>query len=444
MTAAVAEDPDMRPGGAASWRSVALIGLTALIVRLALVLLVPDGEPCDLLGWEEAAQRVTQDGIGSAYATLTPGSLYPPAFFYPLWLTGQLYQTCCSPAFVVGTGTLDVLMRVAPSIADALVACLVFALARAMAPVGGTRALVAGLLYAVCPAVLVTVAQRGMIGDPYLAALVVGAVLAVKRGRRSVAAVCVTLAVLTKPQAAALLPLVALLIWRGASMRAVASALASSAVATVVILLPFVVAGTLPDVVPAAQAMANLHPYTQNSADNLWTLLPIWRLAGAEPGGFGEIPDSSTLVTGLSYRDVGLLAFGALQVLVLVRLGRDTSTRRLTQAAAVLALGFFIVNTRMHVNYVFLAFPFLCALAAGSLSGPASRLVLVAVTMACIVDWQDGLPWVLHRANALLYCTSFAVLLGSSLLRQKRATFVAQAPEHPPSEVRVAPGHRFA
>ena len=395
---------------------VALIGTLALGVRLAIILAGPALEAGDMAGWEETTRRVTLVGVHAGYASLDPGSLYPPAFLYPLWIIGQAYRLCCSPEVATGTRTLDALLRAGPSLADALLAALVYALARTWSAPGPARW--AGLVYAVCPAVLVTVAQQGMIGDPALGVLVVLALLGALHGRPLLATVCLVLAVLTKPQAVALVPLGVLVLLGRTTARQRPALLAAAALTVLAVLLPFVLHGTLGDVWAAFGAMAGLHAFTQNSADNLWTLLPVWRLPDASVGPFGAVPDDTLLLPGVTCRDAGLLALVGLQAIVLARLGRLPGPRAVAEAGAVLVVGSFFVATRMHVNYIFLAFPFLCALApSGSLR---LRLALVAITVACLTNWQDDIPWAVHRANAALYATSLLVLglgrLGRSAL----------------------------
>ncbi|MBV9543015.1 MAG: glycosyltransferase family 39 protein [Chloroflexi bacterium] len=308
-------------------------------------------------------------------------------------------------------------MRLAPILADSLVAVLVYALARTWTD--SRQARWAGLLYALCPAVLVTVAQQGMIGDPYIALLVLLGLLTALRGRLVLSAFCLTLAVLTKPQALALVPLGIVVQLKCGSPRQRLPALATAVLTAVAVLIPFVVNGTLSDIWAAVGAMASLHPYTQNSADNIWTLLPVWRRSDVVVGPFGEVPDDTLLLPGLSFRDAGLLALAGLQFIVLVRLRRTITGRDVAVTAALLALGSFFLGTRMHVNYVFLSFPFLCALA--GTGGLRLRLIFVAVTLACLIDWQDDLPWLVHRANALMYLASLGVLaygwIGPSTLR---------------------------
>jgi len=391
----------------AAWGDIWLVAVVALATRVAIILLAPSGQTGDMVGWVATAQRVAADGVQAGYGVLDPGSLYPPAFFYPLWLTGKLYTLCCSPAFATDTHSLDVLMRVGPVVADAALAVLVYCLALAWS--GPSRARWAGLLYALNPAVLATVAWQGMIGDAYYASLLVLALLCVLRGQVVPSAVCLTLAVLVKPQALAFVPLLGFLLLTRATAIQLLVALVASAVAVVLVMLPFVVHGALGDVAAALPAMGALHANTQNHADNVWLLLPVWRGAvAADPN--GAVPDNTVLVAGLTYLAVGLLAFAALYAGVLVRLVRGGTARDVAFAAAIIGLGFFFLNTRMHVNYVFLAFPFLCALAPSG--GSRVRLALGAVTLACLVGWDvpSHLPWLVHRANAVLYGGSLALL----------------------------------
>jgi hypothetical protein len=388
----------------------------ALATRLAIIFAVPPGYPGDLAGWVDTAERLTRDGLASAYTVLAPGSLYPAGFMYPLWAAGHLYEWCCSPEFERGTRSLDQVMLLGPVLADSLLAGLVFWLAsRFLSP---RRALAAGLLYALSPAALTTVAWQGMVGDPYYGALVVGALLAALERRPPLAAALLTLGILIKPQALAFGPLVAVLILGRASPRQVLGALLASGLTVALVLLPFARRGTLDTVGSALQAMTSIHAYTQNSADNLWLLLQV-----GDPGAKvsyldGAVPDQGQFFAGLSYQMVGVLLFGAVYAVTLLGLllGRR-SAPSLTVSGAVVGLAFFFFNTRMHVNYSFLAFPFLCVLAA------AGRrrvwLALAATTLACLVDWDafghwpwpDGLP--LHQASAALY--GLGLLLVASL-----------------------------
>ena len=391
------------------WATAAL----ALAVRLAIVLTVPVGYPGDMAGWVETTQRLLRDGLAAGYAVLTPGSLYPPAFMYPLWAAGHLYAWCCSPPQLEpGARAVDEIMLLGPILADTALSVLVYALARRW--LSPRRALVAGLLYAVCPAALTTGAWQGMIGDPYYGALVVAAVLGALSGRPVIAAICLTLGILLKPQALAFGPLIGLLVLRRASLRQVLVSLAASAATILVVLLPWMVSGALGAVGSAVQGMSGIHAFTQNSADNLWLLLQVGEQSAKVSYLDGAVPDRGIFFAGLTYESVGLLMFSGLYAATLIRLVWAGRARAITLAGAVIGLGFFFLNTRMHVNYVFMAFPFMCIAAASG--SRRAQLALVVANVSCLVDWDalgkwpwpQGLP--VHQASAALYGLSFVLL----------------------------------
>ena len=179
---------------AAHLRAALFVGASALSLRCAVLIILPTGYPADMHGWMETARHVTEHGLSQAYAPPLQGNLYPPAFFYPLWLTGQLYRTCCSPEFHLQTRALDILMRLGPALADALNAALVCYLASRW-----TRqcsAVCCGLAYAANPAVLANVAFMGMIGDSYYVLLLLLSILAVLRSATVAAVACISLGVL--------------------------------------------------------------------------------------------------------------------------------------------------------------------------------------------------------------------------------------------------------
>src|SRR5262249_35935010 len=127
----------------------------------------------------------------------------------------------------------------------------------------------------------------------------------------------------------------------------------------------------------------------------------------------------------VAFRDVGLLAFGLLNLVVLRWLTGSESPRALVAALSVVALGFFLLNTRMQVNYSLPAIALLCILWATG--DRRYRRILLAVTLTCLINWLL-LDWrrgalapaparLLHLLNAAAY-----VLAGFALFLAARRT----------------------
>jgi len=386
------------------WRDLLFVGIIALLIRLAIVLLVPAGHPSDMRGWMETTKYLIDGGLTSIYAQNLQGNAYPPAFFYPLWLVGYIYKLCCSPRFEYPTRTLDILMRSGPILADAAIAALVCWLAGKWTTRRG--ALIAGLLYAVNPAVLTTVAWMSMIGDPYYVLLILLSLVA--HERFALATFLATIAVLTKPQALAFLPLIAFSLAMQANRREIIASVVFGSAAGLMILLPFWLAGNGRQVVSAIARMGNAFPYMHVRADNLWFIVSGAR----DPWGASPPYDMNLFLGLVSYRDIGLVAFAMLNVLVFYWLvGRFTSVN-LFASAALIGLGFFVLSTRMHVNYLFSVFALLSILA-----GIDRRygLILAAITIACLVDWNvlgSVMSSVsIHLVNAAVYVLALVALL---------------------------------
>lgn len=388
------------------WRDFLFVGVIALLVRLTIVLLVPAGHPDDMRGWMETTKYLVDGGLSSIYAQNLQGNAYPPAFFYPLWLVGYTYKLCCSSHFEYPTRTLDILMRLGPALADAAIAALICRLACNWTTRG--RALVAGLVYAVNPAVLTTAAWMSMVGDPYYVLLLLLSLSLVASKRFASAAFFATVAVLTKPQALAFLPLIVFWITMQAARREIIASVVFGSAAGFGILLPFLLAGNGHQVMSAIVRMGNLFPYLHVRADNLWFIL-----SGAkDPWGTFPPYDTNLFLGLLSYRDIGLVIFSTLNIWVFYwLLGRFTSVN-LFVSSSLIGLGFFVLSTRMHVNYSFPVFALLSVLL------PIDRrywAVLVAITITCLIDWNILGPITgstsFHLINAAAYVLAFVVLL---------------------------------
>jgi Gpi18-like mannosyltransferase len=399
-------------GASARLVDLAIVFGLALILRMAIVVAVPAGFPTDMAGWVEAALLVTTRGIQGAYGASFAGNLYPPAFFYPLWLAGSAFRGCCDAASAPGGAGLDLALRLGAVAADSLIAALVYLAGLRLA--GSQRAREAALVYAINPAVLATVAWMGMVGDSFYLLFVLLALLAVLHGRWALAAPAMVVAALTKPQALTFLPFFAALFLlrapRGQALAGIGLALLSG----LILVSPFLLSGRAGDLAGAAARMASAYPYVHFFANNLWYLAA----GGGNPLFSPSLADTNLLVGWVAYRDVGLLAFGLLNLVALRWLTGREDPWALVAALSVVALGFFLLNTRMQVNYSLPAIALLCILWATA--DRRYRRILLAVTLMCLINWLL-LDWrlgalaptsvrLLHLLNAAAYVLAGVVL----------------------------------
>jgi hypothetical protein len=171
-------------------------------------------------------------------------------------------------------------------------------------------------------------------------------------------------AALAKPQAWALLPLLAIATLRAHGLRGLGRGVLSAAAVAVVISLPFILTGRIAELLSLPGNISSVMPVVSADAHNLWWLI-------LEPRGQDPlfVQDSARALGPLTYRMVAGALVGA--VFVLTYWLYWTRRASLAESAALGVLGWFTFTTQAHENHLFFALPLL------SLAWPARRSLLV-------------------------------------------------------------------
>ena len=334
------------------WR-LALGGslLAALVVWLSIAAVSP-GYIADIESRKARAKWVTEQGIADAYRMRID---YPPGNLYLFALVGQLYRATIDESFdhrrASASQLLTFLIKVPPTLFHLLTSLLVFSIVRRRQ--GERLAWVAATLLLLDPAAIFDVAHQGQY-DPVHTFFSLAAVAAVASGRYTVAGGAIALAALTKPQSWILLPLVALLVWRGGGWRALQRCALGGLASSVIVLLPFILRNRLSHAFRLWEYMSTNSPANQvisANAHNLWWLPTLW--AGR------WIDDGELLVAGLSYRWVGIGLVGLVLLAALSRLRRRCPRPDPYLLAATLGAGWFFFTPRAHEYHAFFVLPFL-------------------------------------------------------------------------------------
>ena len=322
----------------------------ALAIRIALIF--HPGHVQDFQIFSSWAEKGAEYGVVEMYDPRVPGHMtdYPPVMLYLYTGVGHLIgaiqgdqaRTMFSTAMVKLPGILG----------DFALAAVMILIGRRT--IGRRRGVIAATLYLLLPASWLDSAVWGQV-DSVVTLLVLVAFVALAMKRPWIAGSAAGLAVCTKYQALAFLPLlaaIALVIdWRLLTKAVVATVGAATAV-----LMPFIIAGNFSQVAAAYSRAVGAYSVLSANAFNLWRI------------GFGDaassIPDTQDFA-GLSYRNWGFVMFASALTIVIVLTSRmlasarDDDTLRLRivlASAAVLSLAFFMFPTQIHERYLF---PFL-------------------------------------------------------------------------------------
>lgn len=334
-------------GDRRAYRLTSALFLAAFALRVWIA--TSPGDEANFIAFRAMLDQATRYGIAQVYGLDPVYGAYPPWHHYHLWLVGMLYQAFVSSDLYTASASLNALIKLPTIIYDMAITVLVMAYA---ARQGGARvAWWAGAAIALNPAIIYISAYNGQFGDPIYAFYVVLAVVGLLSRNPLALGIGTALAVLTKPQASAFAPFLALgMLWqlgRGrAAVRPIMQTLAAGAAAAALVLAPFALAGTLPDLMHTVSTTIGHGPRVSANAFNIW-----W-LAGW--GDAWNINDTRPLTGSLSYRAFSLLLFfGVAYGWIAWRTWRARSAGGLALIAGFAGLSFFMLPTEIHENYIF-------------------------------------------------------------------------------------------
>lgn len=335
--------------------------LAALLLRLWLAPMrghVHDIE--QLKAWTETA--VTQNPLGIyTYSTAN----YPPLGLLPLALMGHLYRLFFSADFDTSTAAFTALLKLPAIIADLLTA---FVLYRYLAKHYSLRWAVVGFAaYAFNPAVIYNTAWWGQLESLVTLPMLLS-VIALGDGRIRSSWFFLALAILTKPQAAVITPVI--FIGSIYNRRKLLEGIGTAVGATISILLPFILAGQLPALIAQIRASAGRQLFLTMNAHNFWYLVTFGRGSFAARETANPILDTQPLLGPLTGWHIGLLLFLAFTLFITYKqfkIQTSLSTIHyasplLFHSAAALIIGFYMLPAESHERYLFPALALLVPL----------------------------------------------------------------------------------
>ncbi len=361
-------------------------GLSSAVILLLLVMaaeiacLFPcSGLSCDLNVYREWAFRLAQRGPALFYA---PGYEYhweyPPASMYPLWVAGvagRLLHLSRTP--------LRLLIQIPPVVTNVLLAETLFVFLRKS---GFSRAKcwTGTVVIALNPALLFDTVIWGQ-SDAIVTLLMWLAALFVLESKYELGAALAAVALLTKPHALLLIPLLALwALWHARPARW-ATAMIVFLAAIMIVTAPF--QGSHPlDWLPRFY-LRSLQSFRETSV-NAFNFMAL-------TGGLRQ-PDATVLIMGLSYFDLGILLSSCALMLSFYLLWRSRTPRMLMLAIFIALFGNFLFAPRMHERYLY---PALVFFVPAILDSPFLTGAFVLIT----INWLFNLDYVFNALRTTQY-----------------------------------------
>ena len=394
---------------------LAAILLAAFIVRL--LLFSTDGCVGDMDAYVYWFSTAAEHGIRPFYDA-AGWCDYPPFNVYVFWVFGSLANAVSA----WGIHAYSV-VKLAPTVFDLATVALVYVfLKKYLTP---KQSVLGTALYAFNPAIILNVAVWGQFDALYTFFLVLSLMLAL-RSKPQYSAVAFALAILTKPQAIALAPLLIYLIFRKNGLKNLLYSVIAFVATIFVVILPLQWSNPFDFLKGIYFGALSGYQYNSVNAFNFWGLFGMW------------LPD------GMFFY-VGWAIFGVFAALSLYVLNKKTGMLDRWDFIAIyvafmLFFAFFMWPTRIHERYLY---PAIAMLALIFPILKKTRVLYAALTatffvnLAYVLYWLNysaynntgnpnlsGDPVVLVVGIANLVIFAYATLLLISELRTKNGSYL--------------------
>lgn len=371
-------------------REVAILAVLLLGAFAVRLLLFPQqGYPIDtndFLAWFNTAAT---GGIREFYQNTWCD--YPPFNIYLFWFFGNI----ANAATAIGINAVNI-VKLAPTIFDLATVVLIYLFLRKQ--FSPKQTLIATCLYAFNPAVIFNVAWWGQFDAIYTFFLVLSLMLALK-SKPELSAVTFAVALLTKPQGIALLPLVVLVIFMKDGVKRLLTSVAAFTATMFLLILPFQWSNPITFLADIYFGAYSGYQYTSINAFNIWGMFGMW------------MPDSGGLFV------LGWVLFGffaALFLFVTYKRFKVSGDGLVFFTASMLFFAFFMLPTRIHERYLF---PVLAVLALSFLLYKKSRVIYAALTGTVLANQAYILYWLnVSYPNASPNLTGDPVVLAVSVI----------------------------
>jgi Gpi18-like mannosyltransferase len=381
-----------------------LLGVIVAAFFIRLYFVPVAGYAGDVFVYKEWSKAAVSQGVNNMDTS------YPPVYMYVLKGIGMFYKHFV-PSFASDTYLFTLLVKLPSILSDILISLIIFFFIkkRSSFKVG----LFIAMAYAFNPAVIFDSAYWGQT-DSFLILISLCSILALVYDNCFLAIVLAVVALLTKFQAAVLLPFIFLVIWQRHGAKRFFGGMIVAWGAFVATLAPYFYLHKVERVITMAAGAVGDFAFLSLYAFNVW-----WIYGNGQARG---LPDTNLFFGLASCRLAGIIFFLLFIILLLHYLyQRVNDERAIFFSTAMAYFAFYMLTTEMHERYIMfpLIFLLLAAFNDKKLMGAFIAFSFSAwVSLMCVLYWTYPLnifafplfkqPFLLGMSLAILNVAIFA------------------------------------
>lgn len=307
--------------------------LLGLAVRLYFALL--PGFQIDMNDWFTWSIRLSNFNFAAFYSK-DVFTDYTPGYLYILSLLGFLKSLLQIP-----DNWFYYLLKIPAIISELAIALLVYTQAKKI--VAEKLAFIVFIFILFNPALIFNSAIWGQV-DSVLTLFLLITIVSLKKNNLVLGSIFFGLALLTKPQAIALIPVLVIFLTSQLKLLSFFKLLIPGLLVIFILSLPFFPSQTLINLANHINNTAGEYPYTSLFAYNAWGAVGFWK-------------SDQDIWQGLSYQNLGFILFSSYWIAIIYFYFKKRLS--IYTLAALAALGFFFLPTRVHERYLYPALIFL-------------------------------------------------------------------------------------
>lgn len=336
-----------------------LLILISLGLFLRIFFINTHGFKFDMDAWLGWADRLNQVGFARFYAEST-WTHYTPGYLYILAILGLIKNL-----FHIDTALFYSLVKLPSIIAEIILGAFVY---RQIFKESKSYALIAGALVLLNPAFIFNSSVWGQV-DGILTLLMALTIYNLNKRNLILSAVYLGLAILVKPQAIILLPILLLYLVKNLSLKNTIKLFLPFILTIFIISFPFFIQ-PLTDLIVLLNKMAKDYPFNSLSAYNFWGIFGFW------------ISDDQIL-SGISLKKWGIILYILYWIpVIFFYLKRRLSIHSLIVLSS---LSFYFLPTRVHERYLYPALVFLILLSVNL----KSRILLIFTILLSLIHFLN-------------------------------------------------------
>ncbi len=323
-----------------------LFAFFLLLSLLCIPLLTESGYSPDISTQQRWGNIALEQGLSEVYQK---GEIdYPPLYLNILKLNAWLHRSLFGNLDLTSP-SYNLISKIVPVLANFMIGAALFLNLRKSKKSRKSALFVTGI-YLFNLAIIYNTAYWGQV-DSVLSFLMLMSILFALDKNYLLSALLFSLAILTKIQAVFLLPLIALIIFRGIRIKNVIKIFLSSIMLIILVFLPYLLTNTTLKVLNIIIYTIRRTDFITVNAYNLWYF--VTSQSDSLKGAFDNL-----LVFKFSIQTIGTSLFFIYALLVIYQLSKKFNKTHVFLAASSLAFAFFMLATRIHERYFFYFFAF--------------------------------------------------------------------------------------